>query len=116
MIHYTKYLLLIIVLLISSTLNLYSHKDTKNINEGIINPSNCEEHDSKHTYNCTLKFGFKGIYIISPARRYDIRKEDIIRVLDFLKRYKTRKVKVELLIHSRKNNIELWKIVRLIKR
>ena len=112
-----KYLFGVLILIIFSTLSLYAHRDVKNIEEGVINPSHCEKHNNdSHNNNCTIAYGSKGFYILSPARRYNIRKEDNKKLLSFLKKYRTRKVKVKLLIFIRKNNIELWKIARLNKR
>ncbi len=98
---------------------LDAHLDVKNIKEGVFYPMSCSEHAKleDHTLSCALEVGEKnGYYIVSPARRYDIRKEDTGKVLEFLKTNQSTKVHAKLAIHTREGEIEIWKVTELIKR
>ena len=98
---------------------LNAHPDVKNIKEGVFYPMGCSDHTKleDHTLSCTLEVGEKnGYYIVSPARRYDIRKEDIGSVVKFLKTNQSTKVHAKLAIHTREGDKEIWKVTELIKR
>ncbi len=98
---------------------LDAHVDTKNIKEGVFYPFECGEHTKleDHTLSCALEEGEQhGYYIVSPARRYDIRKEDSGKVLEFIKTNQSTNVHAKLAIHTREGDKELWKVTELIKR
>lgn len=98
---------------------LDAHLDVKNIKEGVFYPMECSDHEKleDHTLSCTLEEGEQhGYYIVSPARRYDIRKEDTGKVLEFLQTNQSTKVHAKLAIHTREGEIEIWKVTELIKR
>ncbi len=96
-----------------------AHVDTKNIKEGVFYTMACSDHEKleDHTLSCTMEEGEQhGYYIVSPARRYDIRKEDSGKVLEFIKTNQSTKVHAKLAIHTREGEKEIWKVTELIKR
>ncbi len=111
-----KMMIIVSLLIAIGSIPVLAHRDMKNIREGVIHPVKCSSHKNL-TVSKTIKCGTQsGFYVQSPASRYDIRKQDSKRLIQFLKKNQTRDVKIQLVIGLRKEKKVLWKITKISKR
>lgn len=93
----------------------YSHRDMKNIAEGVVYPQGYEKETL--TIKELIQLGKeKGYYVKSPARTYLIRDEDTESLTNYLKQTQSNKVKIQLVIDVRTESKELWKVMRVRQR
>ncbi|GMT49884.1 MAG: hypothetical protein IEMM0008_1423 [bacterium] len=111
-----KMMIVVSLLVMIGSIPAIAHRDMKNIQEGVIHPVKCSSHKNL-TVSKTIQCGTQsGFYILSPASRYDIRKQDSARLIQFLKKHQTRNVKIQLVIGLRTEKKVLWKIIKISKR
>ncbi len=111
-----KMMIIVSLLVMLGSIPVLAHRDMKNIQEGVIHPVQCSSHKNL-TVAKTIKCGSQsGFYVLSPASRYDIRKQDSKRLIQFMKKHQTRDVKIQLVIGLRTEKKVLWKIIKLSKR